>query len=156
MLYYTEVCLSPHEVPDHSSLCIYISGCVNGCIECHYPLLQQSNYGDLLFANYENIVALYSAYATCICFLGEGNNTCEEHEEFENMVAYARLQGLKTCLYCGRDTVIESWMEIFDYIKLGGFQKNRGGLDSPTTNQRMFEKAAHGYVDITYKFREIS
>ena len=84
---------------------------------------------------------------------GEGNNTSEEHEEFEAMVAYARQRGLKTCLYCGRDTIIESWMEIFDYVKLGSFQKNLGGLDSHTTNQKMFEKAAYGYVDITCKFR---
>ena len=153
MLYYTEVCLSPHEVPNHNSLCIYISGCVNRCVACHYPLLQQPDYGDVLSENYENIVALYSSYATCICFLGEGKNTREEHEEFENMVVYARQQGLKTCLYCGRDTIIESWMEIFDYVKIGSFQKSRGGLDSPTTNQKMLEKTAYEYSDITYKFR---
>lgn len=29
------------------------------------------------------------------------------------MVKYAKSLGLKTCLYCGRDTGIENWMEVF-------------------------------------------
>ena len=154
MLYYTEVCFSPYEVPEHKSICIYISGCVNRCVECHYPLLQHIDYGDVLSENYANIVALYRSHATCVCFLGEGKNTEDEHKEFDNMVAYDQGQGLKTCLYCGRDTIIESWMEIFAYVKIGSFQKSRGALNSPTTNQRMLEKTDYGYSDITYKFRQ--
>ena len=45
-------------------------------------------------------------------------------------------------------------MEIFDYVKIGGFQVALGGLDSPLTNQKMFEKTIDGYLDITYKFRK--
>ena len=152
MLFYTEACLSPYEVPDNHSICIYISGCINKCLDCHYPLLQCSDYGDLLSHNFKKIIALFRSYATCVCFLGEGKNTEEEHKEFEAMVAYSRQQGLKTCLYCGRDTTIESWMGIFDYVKVGSFQATLGGLDSSTT-KRMFEKTIDGYLDVTYKFR---
>ena len=118
MLYYTEVCFSPYEVPEHESICIYISGCLNKCTYCHYPLLQQTDYGDTLYDKFKNIIELYCARATCVCFLGEGKNTDAEHNEFKDMVIYAHKKGLKTCLYCGRDTIIESWMKIFDYIKL--------------------------------------
>ena len=55
MLYYTEVCLSPCEVPEHKSICIYISGCLNKCAECHYPLLQRMDYGDILYDKFINI-----------------------------------------------------------------------------------------------------
>ncbi len=131
-----------------------ISGCINKCVECHYPLLQSSDYGDLLSQNFKKIVALFRSHTTCICFFGEGKNTEEEHDEFRAMVAYSKQQELKTCLYCGRDTTIEPWMDIFDYVKIGSFQVAHGGLDSPLTNQKMFEKTITGYLDITYKFRK--
>ena len=49
---------------------------------------------------------------------------------------------------------MESWMQIFDYVKIDSFQKSRGGLSSSTTNQKMLEKTVFGYSDITYKFRQ--
>ena len=152
MLYYTEVCFSPYEVPEHKSICIYISGCLNRCVDCHYPLLQQADYGDVLYDEFKNIIELYCSQATCVCFLGEGKNTAEEHNEFENMVLYAHKKGLKTCLYSGRDTIIESWMKVFDYIKLGSYQELFGGLSSASTNQRMFARNNNEYIDITFKF----
>lgn len=153
MLYYTEVCLSPYEVPEHKSICIYISGCLNKCAECHYPLLQRMDYGDILYDKFINIIDLYRTYATCVCFLGEGKNTIEEHNEFNKMIAYAHQKGLKTCLYCGRDTIIESWMKNFDYIKLGSYQVSLGGLSNISTNQKMLQKINNDYIDITYKFK---
>ena len=152
MLYYTEVGLSPYEVPEYNSICIYISGCPNHCKECHYPLLQQKNYGNKLFENFLKIVQIYQNQATCICFLGEGENTAYEHQEFHKMVRIAKKHNLKTCLYCGRDTNVEEWMSFFDFIKLGSYQEVYGGLNYKTTNQKLLEKAKNGYIDITYKF----
>lgn len=150
MLYYTEVGLSPYEVPTERALCIYISGCRNHCPNCHYPLLQREDYGFPLNENYKKIVALYQKYATCICFLGEGKNTDDERTEFKDMVAYANGFGLKTCLYSGRNIQPESWMRIFDYIKLGSYVEKLGGLDQKTTNQVLLKKCQEGYADITY------
>jgi len=152
MLYYTEVCLSPYEVPDNKAICIYISGCMNRCAECHYPLLQRNDYGDLLADNFRSIIELYRAYATCVCFFGEGRNAEEEHKEFEGMISYAKKHGLKTCLYCGRNTEIEPWMMQFDYIKTGSFQAEFGGLNERTTNQKMYEKINGEYRNVTHKF----
>ncbi len=54
-------------------------------------------------------------------------------------------------IYSGRDTVIEKWMHIFDYIKLGSYREELGTLDSVTTNQRMYRKNSHNnYEDITH------
>lgn len=154
VLYYTEIGLSPYEVPEHNSICIYISGCRYCCKNCHYPMLRQNDFGDKLFENFIKIVQLYQNQATCVCFLGEGQNTIYEHEEFYRMIEIARNYNLKTCLYCGRDTYIEEWMNGFDFVKLGSYQENCGGLDEKTTNQRLLEKTKSGFIEITYKFWE--
>lgn len=74
MFYYTEAGLSSYEVPNEATLCTYISGCLNQCIDCHYPELRLTNYGDPLCKNYSSLLQLYQNYATCICFLGEVAN----------------------------------------------------------------------------------
>lgn len=152
MLYYTEFGLSHREVPNEESLCIYISGCQNCCISCHYPELQKSNYGYPLGENFHKMIELYLRIASCVCFLGEGQNTLLEHKELMLYSSYAHSKGLKTCLYSGRDTFIEKWMETFDYIKIGSYQPELGSLSNPLTNQRMYQKFGNVYVNITKKF----
>lgn len=154
MLCYTEVCLSHLEVPDERAICIYISGCQNNCKNCHYPLLKRRYYGDLLSLNYENILDLYINQGTCVCFMGEGNGGKNEKEELVKYSSMAHERGLKTCLYSGRDINIESWMNCFDYIKLGSYQEHLGGLESQTTNQKMYKKQDNKYLDITSLFWE--
>ena len=136
MLYYTEIGLSPLEVPNEISLCIYISGCQNHCAQCHYPDLRRINYGDVLSRNYSRIIALYLRLATCVCFLGEGRNGCEEQTELSIYASYAHTKGLKTCLYSGRETVIKKWMEAFDYIKIGSYKNQLGSLNNLLTNHQ--------------------
>lgn len=153
MLYYTEICISPHEVPGEESICIYISGCTNKCKNCHYPELQLPDYGDVLGKRLNDIISLYISQASCVCFLGEGKGCQEEIEELVKYAKYVHQKGLKTCLYSGRDTVIERWMSAFDYIKLGSYHEELGALDSKSTNQHLYRKSSNGdYEDITYMF----
>ena len=154
MLYYTETALSPFEVPGESAICIYISGCPNRCISCHYPELQQDDYGDVLSENFPDIIDLYLHQATCVCFLGEGKGGREERAELLEYAAYAKAKGLKSCLYCGRNIQKEDWMNAFDYIKLGSYQEKSGALDSPSTNQRMLKRTGRTFIDITKAFLE--
>lgn len=151
-LYFSDAGLSPLEVPNEMSLCIYISGCTNRCHNCHYPELQIFEYGNILRKSYLPLTELYSSYATCVCFLGEGANRNEEHTEFKDYCRIANGFGIKTCLYSGRNTQIEEWMQIFDYIKLGNYNEKLGPLDKPTTNQRMYKKTDDFYIDITSEF----
>lgn len=152
MLHYTEIALSHREIPGENSLCIYISGCPNQCVNCHYPELQQADCGDLLSESYQNIVELYIRQASCVCFMGEGAGGYSEQRELTKYALYARSKGLKTCLYSGRDSVLEPWMEIFDYVKLGSYQEEYGALDSPATNQRMYRREGSNFVDMTSVF----
>lgn len=152
MLHYTEVHLSSLEVPGENSLCIYISGCLNHCLHCHYPELQKPDHGDSLLPYYMAILELYSTQATCICFLGEGENTPSIHSEFSHYCHIAAEQGFRTRLYCGRNVKPEPWMACFDYVKVGSFKEEKGPLSSPSTNQRMYRKINGKYQDITHLF----
>ena len=153
MLYYTEVGLSHLEVPNETALCIYISGCPNRCINCHYPQLQLADYGDILKRHFPKLIDLYSKMATCIVFLGEGQGTVDNRKELLYYCGLTHARDMKTCLYSGRDTHIEGWMQKFDYIKLGRYDPKYGPLNAPTTNQRMFKKIQGKYSDITHCFR---
>ena len=152
MLYYTEICSSPYEVPDEISLCIYISGCRNRCQHCHYPELQFHDYGLPLLENFFNLTSAYISQITCVCFLGEGRNTSLKHEEFSRCVEYVHFLNLKACLYSGRDIFPEEWMEIFDYVKVGGYRQDLGDLFCRNTNQRLYVKRRGEYVDVTSNF----
>jgi anaerobic ribonucleoside-triphosphate reductase activating protein len=153
MLYYTEFGVSHLEVPGENALCIYISGCANRCVECHYPELQKFQFGDLLCRYYKDILELYASQATCVCFLGEGRGKTEDQEELIQYAEYAHQKGLKACLYSGRDVEIEPWMHIFDYIKLGSYKKDLGPLSSPRTNQKMYARKDATYQDVTILFQ---
>lgn len=152
MLYYTEAGLSHLEVPNETALCIYISGCPNRCVDCHYPQLQLSDYGDILKHHFLKLIDLYAHAATCVVFLGEGKSTADDRVELLYYCGLTHARNMKTCLYSGRDTYIEGWMQKFDYIKLGRFNSQYGPLNARTTNQRMFKKTQGRYTDITHQF----
>lgn len=152
-LYYTEFGLSHLEVTGERCLSIYLSGCRNNCPDCHYPDLRRTDCGLPLGAFFPQMLDLYRKQATCVCFLGEGEDTEETRRELTRYADIAHGSGLKTCLYPGRDTGIEPWMRCFDYIKVGSYRKERGPLRAPTTNQRLFRASAGGYEDITALFR---
>lgn len=152
MLYYSEIAMSPLEVPGESSLCIYISGCQNRCFDCHYPELQLYDYGDPLMENLSKIIEVYYRYVTCVCFLGEGNRS--DRNELIAANAYAQGVGLRTCLYSGYGGEIQNWMRQFHYLKLGAYQKSRGSLYNKRTNQRFYLQTERGYKDVTFIFWE--
>lgn len=153
MLHYTEFCISHMEVPNEVALCIYISGCKNKCPECHYPELQRPDYGELVSEYFKQILDLYHEYTTCVCFMGEGEESEDSRKELLSYVKECHKRGYRCCLYSGRDVELEEWMRDFDYIKLGSYQKDRGALSEMTTNQRMWMRTRQGsFEDITYLF----
>lgn len=152
MLHYIEAALSYLEVPDEISLCIYISGCKNNCPHCHYPELKLFDFGYPLKNNFKFLLDVYRPQISCVCFLGEGQNTQKDHEEFFSFTEYAKSRDLKTCLYSGRNIFPEDWMKVFDYVKLGSYIEHAGALFSPRTNQRFYLKRNEIFEDVTKKF----
>lgn len=72
---------------------------------------------------------------------------------------------LKIGWYSGKKFLKDTPLEYFDYIKTGPYNKDLGGLDSVTTNQRFYEvkakcspidkKVLYRYLeDVTYKFQK--
>ena len=152
MLKYTEFGISSIEVPNEMSLCIYIAGCINNCDNCHYEELQSNSNGLPLKPYFCDIVDLYISQASCVCILGEGSCSLEDQKELIQYSKIIRDKGLKSCLYSGRDTAIEKWMETFDYLKTGSYISAYGSLYDKTTNQRFYKKTENGYKDITSIF----
>lgn len=137
------------EVPDEISLAFNITGCPHHCPGCHSEYLWQ-DIGDNLLENIDLILDQYSNYITCVCFMGGDQNI----GELVTALWRARARGLKTCLYTGCDTIdnLQSALPWINYLKLGHYDATKGGLNSPTTNQRMYY-INDGYVtDITDVF----
>ncbi len=150
-MYYNNVGVSELEIPLEKSLVIYISQCTNNCLNCHTPYMKEK-YGDSLNKYFREIYLVYKNYITCVCFMGEGLNNQKTKEEFKKYCDIIHNDHKLTALYSGRDCLIEDWMEIFDYVKIGSYKEKYGPLTKKTTNQRLYKKINNQYKDITYLF----
>ena len=73
---------------------------------------------------------------TCVLFMGSGN---KEYQVLNSLAMEAHKNGLKVAVYLGEDNIPEELdKSYFDYIKIGHWDASKGGLDSPTTNQKMY------------------
>lgn len=135
MVYYQGCTVSFQEVPDEVSLVISIADCPHRCPGCHSPQLQKPE-GNNLKKDINQLIAKYADVITCVCFMGEG----QDIETMHMLIKYVHNLGYKTCWYTGR-TPEENRMlpVVLDYYKYGPYIEELGGLDSPTTNQRMIQ-----------------
>lgn len=127
------------EVPDETSLSLSISNCTGRCEGCHSPWLRE-DIGEDLIGLLPSLLNKYKDLVTCVCFLGEGNDPSALLE----CIKLVKEDGLKVCLYSGRDLIetiplIDEMLPILDYLKIGSYQEQLGGLSSPTSNQMMFK-----------------
>ena len=136
------------EVPGEISLAISICGCGKRCKGCHTPELQTTIMGDeFRLGDLKKIMEVYKDYLTCVLFFeGDVNYTTE----LKDMLCYIKSEGLKTCLYTGRNNVPEDVRGLLDYLKVGEYREECGGLNSTKTNQRLYDLREE--KDITYKF----
>lgn len=148
------------EVPDEITLALNISNCPHHCKGCHSPELWEDIGEELNIQKVKDIVECFpSVPITCIAFMGGDADmetlfklNAEVHEAFPN---------LKTCWYSGwsyedKEFRMYSWrMPEFDYVKLGQWKEELGGLDNPGTNQVMFQRTSKvGMKNITWKFQQ--
>lgn len=141
MVKYLNGYINTFTVPDEQTLAINIS----------------AEEGQPLLKNLPIILDQYKKYITCLCLLG-----CDQDQHELTMVfKEAHKAGLKTCLYTGLEEMSQlnlNLLKELDYVKLGRFDKLRGPLNNPNTNQRMYMKDyspfgdIEDWVDITYKF----
>lgn len=146
----TRVCFA--EVPDEITLCINLSNCPCHCKGCHSPYLAK-DIGEEL--NEEALISLIEANKgiSCVAFMGGDSNPHEIH--YLAMLIREVYPKLKIAWYSGREQIhIEAALNLqdYDFIKLGPYIAERGPLDNPNTNQKLFQIVDGELVDVTHKF----
>lgn len=152
MLKYHNYDIVFQEVPGEVTLAINITNCPNGCKGCHSPYLMKDE-GAIL--NEEALCGLLENYGqsiTCICFMG-GDAAPQEVKDLAFFVQRITHQRVKTAWYSGKQHLPELFdVTCFNFIKLGPYVEQLGGLTQSTTNQRFYRVEGTQLIDETHLF----
>lgn len=150
-LRYSHYDIVMQEVPNETTLAIDITGCPYRCPGCHSPFLWDY-FGNVLKDKIEELISKYKDYITCVCFMGGDQNM----EDLISLCEIVKSYHIKTCLYtgCNNRHKFDSMLKYLDYLKIGPYIEECGGLDKKTTNQVFYKVVDNELVDITYKFQE--
>ncbi len=141
------------EIPDEITLAINLSNCPNRCKGCHSPHLREDIGETLDEDTLLNIVEKYKHAITCVCFMG-GDATPDKIAQLAGFLRKKMNGTLKTAWYSGKNELPNGYLlQDFNYIKLGQYRAELGGLASPTTNQRFYRVEHHEMIDMTYRFQ---
>ena len=131
------------EIPDEISLAVNISCCPNRCPGCHSPWLWENEGEDMTEEMLSALIGRYEAAITCFCFMG-GDAEPSEVERISRWIR-SRWPHIKTAWYSGKESLPEGFdIKVMDYIKLGPYKAELGGLKSPHTNQALYRIAEDG------------
>lgn len=154
MLKYHNFDIVFQEIPDETTLAVNITGCPFRCKGCHSPHLREDTGEPLtreaLLAIYDN----YSSGVTCIALMG-GDAAPEEINDLAGFIKNG--MHLKSAWYSGAEKLsglIDTGN--FNFIKIGPYMEEYGGLKSTDTNQRLYSVSDDGsLVDITARIRTV-
>ena len=131
------------EVPNEISLAINITGCTIHCKGCHSQWLWSNKGKELTKEELNNLIENNKGITT-VLFMG-GDNFINQLAECVRDIKY-HYSNLKVAWYSGRHDLdysgnsrIKELMTYLDYVKIGPYIKQLGGLDSPSTNQRFYK-----------------
>lgn len=145
------------EVPSEITLGVSISGCQIRCPGCHSRELWEDKGILLTMEELQNLLDKHKGITTLLLLGGE-----HDIDTLTELFQYAYKE-VKTAWYCGLDMIPKDKlgiMQYLDYLKLGHYDHELGGLNSPTTNQRFYQIEHQGdgsYYehDITFKFKKV-
>lgn len=123
------------EIPSEISLGVSITGCSIHCKGCHSRELWEDK-GMVLDKQVIDFLLHEHQGITTLLLLGGEHDMDALIELFQ----YAHKR-IKTAWYCGLDMVPKDKLGIYqylDWIKLGHFDIELGGLSSSTTNQKLY------------------
>ena len=134
-------------------MALNISGCPNRCKGCHSPHLWEDTGEELTTELLDALVNRYNPGITCVCFMGGDQDATYVASLAEHV---HNAFNLKTAWYSGQnfDVSNSNNLEEFDFVKVGPYIAECGGLKSPTTNQRFYRKEGTIWIDETYKFQQ--
>lgn len=149
-LYYKEVFA---EIPSEITLGVSISGCQVHCKGCHSRELWEDKGTPLTIDELQRLLDKHKGIS-CLLLLGGEHDIDSLIELFQ--YAYKKV---KTAWYCGLDLIPKDKLGILqylDWVKLGHYDQELGGLASSTTNQRFYKVNHQGdgwsLIEETYKF----
>ena len=147
------------EIPGEISLGISISGCIIHCKGCNQRDLWEDKGIILDIPELDRLLEFHKG-VTCLLLLGGERDL----DTLTTLFMHTHSK-IKTAWYCGLDNIPKDKLGILQYLdfcKIGHYDPDLGGLNSPTTNQRLFEYSRFfsdctvpfgmGWRDITYKF----
>ena len=147
MLKYVNYSVVFQEIPGETTLAINISNCPVKCPGCHSKYLWE-NIGLRLDEEFiDSMMRLYGHEITCMAFMGGD----ADPDRILEIVGYIKKKypAIKTAWYSGMTKIR---IKNLDYIKVGPYIKEKGGLRNPNTNQRLY-KITNGIIsDITKMF----
>ena len=131
------------EIPNEITLAINITNCPCHCKGCHSKFLWEDIGTELTSEEIDKLIEKHDGITT-VCFMGG-----DASPELVNVMAeyVHEVKRLKVGWYSGMDDYYKdinfNW---FDYIKLGHYDEELGGLDNMTTNQKLY-KLTHEKLD---------
>ena len=146
---YLDTMIGFREFPDEIALCINITNCPFHCEGCHSPELWKDIGTELNQSELARLIDENKGISL-VGFMGGQPNVVN------TLAAYIKNNyDLKVGWYTALEYFDNKIYKSLDYIKTGAYIKEKGGLDNPNTNQKMF-KINHLNMDspedITYKF----
>ena len=137
------------EIPDEITLAINITNCPCHCKGCHSTFLWEDTGTQLTKSELDELIKKNDGI-TCVCFMGGDS----EPKTVNLLAEYIQnAKNLKVGWYSGMDELSDDIkVENFDYIKIGHYDYELGGLNTKTTNQRLYKVNEGELEDITYKF----
>lgn len=149
MLKYTDAVVTFAEIPNEITLCINISNCPIHCKGCHSKYLWEDTGEPLDLMHLTDLIDANTGI-TCICIMGGDADPIYVDTLAEDIKEY---YDLKVAWYSGKQELSKDiTLDNFDFVKLGPYIEELGGLDSKTTNQRMYKVDGNKLIDITNSF----
>ena len=150
VLYSSSNYITTQDVPDELALAISLSGCPIHCKGCHSAFTWDPFFGELLTDDMFRNIIKKNKYASCVLFYGGE----WQLERLLELIEIAKEYRLKVCLYTGLELekVDKKLIDVLDYLKVGPYIEQLGGLNKKTTNQKMYKIENGKLIDITNKF----
>lgn len=140
------------ELPNEIAVYFEVGNCQQKCKGCHSPHLWTTDLAEWLnIADMRKYIESQKG-ATAVLFMGGTTNWDIHPKEFLERIVKPLSKDYPIGLYHG-DAPFMYDRGNLTWIKTGRYIECQGGLDSPTTNQRMYYKTPlNEWIDITKWF----
>lgn len=131
------------EIPSEVSLAFNITNCTHKCIGCHSPDLRKDIGTELNDSVLIRHIKINNGI-TCVLFLGG------LYKDIISLVKKVSniFPEIKWAWYTG-DNYIDMTDLSLDYIKTGEYIEDLGPINIKGSNQKLYKKIDHEYVDVT-------